>query len=198
MSNEMVLDHAILGLLQRRPLTGYELKKAFDSSIRHFWTADQSLIYRVLRRLAGEGYVTFEAVPQEGKPNRKVYTITSEGEEELKRWLGSEDSREAPARDRYLVHLFFSGLLTDEAVLDIMRGDLERSNAFLAEYEELSDRILEAAGANASRMRFFAYLTLDHALWMRRAFNAWLSSVIERVEQGEPDRKDWSDRFPTG
>ena len=59
----MILDHAVLGLLNWRPLTGYELKKNFDSSIQHFWTADQSHIYRVLSRLSKNGYVTSELVP---------------------------------------------------------------------------------------------------------------------------------------
>ena len=44
----MSLDHAILGFLNYKPLSGYDLKKVFDSSVRHFWYADQSQIYRTL------------------------------------------------------------------------------------------------------------------------------------------------------
>ena len=38
----MSLEYAILGFLNYHPYTGYDLKKIFDTSIRHFWPADQS------------------------------------------------------------------------------------------------------------------------------------------------------------
>ena len=53
----MSLDFAILGFLSYSPFTGYDLKKFFDQSVRHFWTADQSQIYRILARLGDEGKV---------------------------------------------------------------------------------------------------------------------------------------------
>ena len=36
----MSLKHAILGFLSLQPMTGYDLKKAFDQSVRHFWPAN--------------------------------------------------------------------------------------------------------------------------------------------------------------
>ena len=46
----MSLEYAILGFLSYKPFSGYEMKKAFDNSVRHFWYADQSQIYRTLAR----------------------------------------------------------------------------------------------------------------------------------------------------
>ena len=46
----MSLEHAILGFLTYRPMSGYDLKKFFDESVRHFWSAPQSQIYRTLGR----------------------------------------------------------------------------------------------------------------------------------------------------
>ncbi|MGD0004493.1 MAG: PadR family transcriptional regulator, partial [Anaerolineaceae bacterium] len=40
----MSLDYAILGFLSYKPFSGYDLKKVFDNSVRHFWYADQSQI----------------------------------------------------------------------------------------------------------------------------------------------------------
>src|SRR5258705_13680872 len=55
----MSLAHAILGMLQTRPMTGYDLKvECFDNSIAHFWQADQAQIYRTLDKLAEDGLVT--------------------------------------------------------------------------------------------------------------------------------------------
>ena len=38
----MSLKHAILGFLSFKALSGYDLKKAFDNSVRHFWTANRA------------------------------------------------------------------------------------------------------------------------------------------------------------
>jgi PadR family transcriptional regulator AphA len=193
----MVLDHAILGLLSRQPLTGYALKKVFDNSIRHFWTADQSHIYRVLGRLSAQGFVTFQSVPQQGKPHRKIYTITSEGREELVRWLASDEARSVTVREPFLVRLFFASLLPNEQVLERLREDAAREGCLLSEYEKMSERSLELVAGNPSRERFFWYLTLDYGLWMTRACLEWLNVTIDRIARGDPDSDSWGKTFPS-
>jgi PadR family transcriptional regulator AphA len=89
----MSLEYAILGFLNYHPYTGYDLKKIFDTSVRHFWQADQSQIYRTLSRLTEHGYVEMEKVPQEDRPDRKVYHITQAGHAELIKWLSSPPPR---------------------------------------------------------------------------------------------------------
>ena len=75
----MSLEHAILGFLNSRPMTGYELKKIFDTSVRHFWPADQSQIYRTLSRLSERGWAEMEIIKQSERPDRKVYRLTPRG-----------------------------------------------------------------------------------------------------------------------
>ena len=71
----MSLEHAILGFLNYRPLSGYDLKKVFDNSVRHFWPADQSQIYRTLAKLAEWEHVEQEIVRGLDRPDRKEYRI---------------------------------------------------------------------------------------------------------------------------
>lgn len=75
----MSLDFAILGFLNYQPFTGYDLKKIFDNSVHHFWTADQSQIYRTLTRLTQQGLAQVQLVEQVDRPDRKVYSITPAG-----------------------------------------------------------------------------------------------------------------------
>ena len=49
---------AVLGLLSRRELSGYDLKTAIDRAIRHFWAASYGQIYPELRRLEERGWIT--------------------------------------------------------------------------------------------------------------------------------------------
>src|SRR5437879_12646984 len=74
----MALGDAILACLTERPMTGYELAKTFDASIGFFWKADHQQIYRELSRLRGRGHIQGREVVQSGKPNKLIYTLTSE------------------------------------------------------------------------------------------------------------------------
>ena len=104
----MSLEHALLGFLNYHPYTGYDLKKIFDTSVRHFWPADQSQIYRTLNLLTDEGYVEMEKVPQEDRPDRKVYHITDTGRAQLKKWLSGPPPLSS-ARSAPLIQVFFPG-----------------------------------------------------------------------------------------
>jgi PadR family transcriptional regulator AphA len=92
----MSLEFAILGFLNYHPYTGYDLKKIFDTSVRHFWPADQSQIYRTLTQLTKKGYAEMEKVLQEDRPDRKVYHITKAGREALLAWLAGPPPLDEP------------------------------------------------------------------------------------------------------
>jgi PadR family transcriptional regulator AphA len=68
-----------LGLLSIREACGYDLKKAFESTFKHFYPAGYGSIYPALADLAENGLVSCREIPQEGKPDRKIYRITDEG-----------------------------------------------------------------------------------------------------------------------
>ena len=112
----MSLDYAILGFLSYHPSSGYDLKRIFDTSVRHFWPADQSQIYRTLSRLMKLGWVEMEKIEQEDRPDRKVYDITPAGRQELLRWLAGPPPLSGP-RSAPLIQVFFSGQLSDAEVL---------------------------------------------------------------------------------
>jgi DNA-binding PadR family transcriptional regulator len=65
---------ALLGLLQERPMHGYEMMKALEEKSGGFYTPSAGSIYPTLQMLEDRGFVTSNDV--EGK---KVYTITDEG-----------------------------------------------------------------------------------------------------------------------
>src|SRR5256712_8387183 len=79
--------YAILGVLSRRPMSGYDVKKLIERSIAHFWSESYGQIYPILNRLAAEGLAERRRERQRGKPDRHVYSLTSKGRAELLRWL---------------------------------------------------------------------------------------------------------------
>ena len=79
----MSLEFSLLGFLQYHPMTGYDLKKVLDESTQFFWHAELSQIYPELKRLEQKGWITSASYPQEGKPDKKVYSITPVGKAEF-------------------------------------------------------------------------------------------------------------------
>ena len=104
------LSYAILGILLRTPMSGYELGKRLEL----LWTANLSQIYPTLAKLEKSKYVKFEVVEQIGKPNKKKYYITDKGINDLKEWV-LEDPSAPIIRDEFVVK-FYSTWLSDESV----------------------------------------------------------------------------------
>ena len=181
----MSLKHAILGFLNYEPQTGYELKEVFDDSVQHFWSADQSQIYRTLNELMSASYVTMEVVVQDNRPNRKVYTITKAGRAELRHWLQQPPPAQMP-RSAGLIQVFFAGQLSDEEILqkfemvaDYCRKTLEVyqaiSNGTIAKYEE----------EVGPREAFCWNLTVDLGLRSVQAQLEWAENVIKQIKRGK-------------
>src|SRR6478672_2427592 len=57
----VALEHALLVSLRERPATGIELTRRFDRSIGFFWRATHQQIYKVLRRMEGDRWITASA-----------------------------------------------------------------------------------------------------------------------------------------
>ncbi len=177
----MSLDHAILGFLNYTPYSGYDLKKVFDTSVRHFWPADQSQIYRTLTRLVERGWAEVEVVEQEVRPDRKVYHITPAGQAELRRWLTVPIPFLEP-RMAALVQVFFAGQLPDEELLPIFERAAEEMRSVLELYSQAPEAIREGSITHhAPRDAFFWGLTLELGVAMLQAELAWSESVIERI-----------------
>lgn len=131
----MRLRHAILGLLSHQPQSGYDLNRAFSSSIVYFWYADQSQVYRTLDRLEADGAISTRVIPQSGRPDRRVHSLTDSGRAELDAWLASP-LEPSTSKDPLLARVFFAARLGHERV-----------EALLAEAEERFRRELEALEA---------------------------------------------------
>lgn len=179
---QMSLEHAILGFLNYKPLSGYDLKALFDLSVKHFWPADQSQIYRTLSKLAESDFAEIEVVEQDERPDRKIYHITETGKEELHRWLLTPPPAKSD-RVAELIQIFFAGQLNDEEALSILRHHADKTRNSLTTLERLTDCAKEYEGP--PRDMFFWGLTLDYGISMKRASLVWVEDVIERIESGD-------------
>jgi DNA-binding PadR family transcriptional regulator len=84
-----MLQYILLGFLNYKPQTGYELKQFMDQSTGHFWYAKQSQIYTTLKRMEREGWITSRVKTQKARPDRIVYKITKSGLTVLENWVSN-------------------------------------------------------------------------------------------------------------
>ena len=83
----VALPHAILVSLCEQSGSGYELAHRFDRSIGYFWSATHQQIYRTLRVMEDDGWLSATLIVQRGRPDKKVYTVSDAGRAELARWI---------------------------------------------------------------------------------------------------------------
>ena len=78
MAIEKKIDYVILGLLSHEDLTGYEIKKRMDTSLKYFWGASFGSIYPALSDLVERGLASKRNGAENGR-NKLIYSITEEG-----------------------------------------------------------------------------------------------------------------------
>jgi PadR family transcriptional regulator, regulatory protein AphA len=139
----MSLRYAVLGFLSMRPLTGYDLKKYFDASVRHFWTADQAQIYRALSHMADEHLVEVHVVAQDGRPDRKEHHITPAGLAELDEWLCSPLEPQA-TREPFLVKVFFAARLSPSQTASLLDARIAAAQRQLDVLQQIAVRATAA------------------------------------------------------
>jgi len=178
----MSLKHAILGFLSYLPLSGYDLKKAFDRSVQHFWPANQSQIYRTLAELEEQSLVTKEIIEREERLDMKVYHITKAGRGELHAWLTSP-LPERDDREPFLIQVYFSGQLSDVETLNLFHAKLKETEERLAVYETVHQMIQNTPPKiQDPRAVFLATLTLEAGYINNQSIAVWLRSAIARIE----------------
>ena len=76
-----ILEGCILAIIEREAVYGYTLSKRLHE---HGLTEiSEGTIYPVLLRLQKNGYIVGEMRPSDAGPNRKYYSITTEGKKSL-------------------------------------------------------------------------------------------------------------------
>lgn len=177
----MPLAHAILGFLEYVPLTGYDLKKRFNQSIGHFWSATQSHIYKALEKLEADEMVRSQIIQQEGKPNRKQYQITDVGKVELHRWLSSPLPVEAP-RQAWLIQVFFASGLTNQQIVDLFEKRIESLGVYLSACHAAQETVSTTAKqVGIQRLSDLWQLTLDYGMDYYQNEIAWLEKTLPIV-----------------
>ncbi|MEU4347994.1 PadR family transcriptional regulator [Streptomyces sp. NPDC023838] len=190
----MALEHAILVSLLERPGSGYELARRFERSIGYFWTATHQQIYRVLKRMESDGLLAVREVAQEGRPDKKEYSVAGPGHAALSQWLHEPIEPESLRHD---LAVKIRGAAFDDpaAVIHEVERHRQVHSDRLAHYlaGELRDFTGPCAPAPLDTGQELQHVVLRGGIAYERMTIAWLDDVlatIQRLTTGSPTTDD--------
>ncbi|MFD0837706.1 PadR family transcriptional regulator [Williamsia serinedens] len=176
----MALEHAIMVSLAERPGTGYEIGRQFARSIGYFWSATHQQIYRTLKKLHVDGLVEMEDVAQDGRPDKKVYTLSAAGRDALRAWI-SDPAPVPRLRDELSVRLRAAehGDLRDLVAEFRRHRDAHRERLSL--YRRFADTDLTPSTATRGR-RLHQRLVLQGGIRIEEGLIDWCDEVIDALD----------------
>jgi DNA-binding PadR family transcriptional regulator len=171
----MSVPLTLLGLLEREPSHGYDLKRDYDTYFGRGKPLPFGQVYSTLGRLARDGKVIVgEAEPGEG-PDRKRYIITEEGKTEFEDWLKAPINPEPHLQTVLFAKVVLALMLgrSAERYLDTQRG------AHLQRMRELT--LLRQSGGLVDA------LLADHGLFHLEADLRWIDMTAARLSALEEE-----------
>lgn len=134
------LKYAILGLLMRAPVTGYDIAKEFGDGLGCFWSAKHSQIYPELKRLTEEALIRYQTVIQGEKLEKKLYEITDQGREDFLQWLLQNPPLDPTPKDVFRLRSYYSQWISEKDYLSLLDKQIEKRSV---KYNSLNDRLME-------------------------------------------------------
>jgi PadR family transcriptional regulator, regulatory protein AphA len=180
-------EAAILGLLRKGPMSGYDLRKDAERSVGYFWAPAKTQIYATLPKLVDAGYARSRKVAQSARPDKVVYQITERGVEALRQWIAEAPLEAGHGRNLILLKLFVSDPGDVPALLPQIaerRADAQRLRDELVE--------LDAAGIGDATpferlTRRYGFLHADAVLrWAEETEQALEATFVQRGDRAGP------------
>ena len=193
-----VLEFAVLGLLHRTPMHGYELSKQLNSLLGAFRALSYGTLYPCLNKLYEEGLIAKEVdaagmargvarngVAKAGATKGRskiVYRLTAEGKERLQDLL-AESGPAAWEDEEFGVHFAFFGQTRADIRLRILEGRRSR-------LEERMEGVRVALARTAERVDTYTLELQRHGLESVEREVRWLNELIASERRSEQSRTD--------
>ncbi len=181
-----VLKYAILGLLIKRPMTGYELAKEFNFELAEFWHASHSQIYPELKKLNDEGLVTYDIEISGDILEAKRYSITKQGELEFTQWLHKDEKIPKTQKDIFRLRMYFSNNLDPKTRIHLLENQRQQHLKRLNTLVKTSEQYPEVPDLYSDR--FGDFVVLKGAIMRQENIIAWIDQCIGYIEAGIKDK----------
>jgi DNA-binding PadR family transcriptional regulator len=179
-----VLEFALLGLLARRPHSGYELRRQLvETPLKHFSDSPGS-IYPALRRMRRKGLITPTRGGAASRRCKTLFRASPAGRKALRAWMTQPMTRVDIVWSLNEMKLRFAlseGILSRGEILHFLKefeGNLHEHIGDLIVYHKLT----------APGMSVTGRLALENGIDEFRANARWAGRARRRLELEKPDR----------
>ena len=182
MSKENKTSFVILGLLSHEPMTGYDIKKRIDASLKYFWSASFGSIYPALADLEKKKYVTKQNMPNEKGREKIIYEITEEGRQCLAQWLRQPIEKDE-LRYETILKLFFgkeAGSQVSLEHIDAFEHKIAKELPVLQGIVELLGNLPEEDGTH-----LYYRLSAKFGVKIYQAYLEWAEETRAELKQSE-------------
>jgi DNA-binding PadR family transcriptional regulator len=170
MLSGMSVPLTLLGLLEREPSHGYELKRDYDSVFGRGKPLSFGQVYGTLSRLSRDGMAIAGPAEHGEGPDRKRYAITQEGSAEVEKWL-AEPAAPEPHLQSVLFAKVMLALMLDRPAARYL--DLQRA-AHLQRMRELTEQVQQGGVLDT--------LLADYGLYHLEADLRWIDHTAARLD----------------
>lgn len=181
MANAKKMDYAILGLLCHQPMTGYDIKKWIDKSLRLFWGISYGSIYPTLSALSADGMISASDVSTNER-TKIAYTITDRGRTYLREWLAAPAEKDE-MRYETLLKLFFGGEIGPESSIRQIEAFEKKTRAELELLRPIAERLGSLNGI-ADSPQLYYYLTSRFGLELYEGCLRWCAESKKLLKEG--------------
>ena len=171
----MSFRYFILGLLTQQPMSGYDVKRFLESFAWLIGSPSFGSVYPTLHALLEDDLVTVDVVQNEGKPPRKIYSITEAGRQALQEWIGQPVDPDASLK-AFLMRLILASNLSRSGLI----AYLQQRRAQVAVYRDSLEQVVEVPAETAGLGQRLAF---DFGLAAATTEIAWLDRTLERLSQ---------------
>jgi DNA-binding PadR family transcriptional regulator len=177
------LGYAILQLLERAPLSGYDVKKQFASSLGYGWYAHDSQIYPQLKQLERMQFVRSHTEASSAGPERRVYALTDAGRAALVSWLQRpvDDTRQ---KSELMLRVWSQDLIPPDVFKSTLADVEQQTRAHLRRMLTIRQKLLARHGppeVAADPQMVGTMLCLEHDIQLARAKLSWLERAATVV-----------------
>jgi DNA-binding PadR family transcriptional regulator len=177
------LKYAILGLLMRHPMTGYEIAKEFNYELAEFWYANHSQIYPELKKLFEEKLVIYDIEISGDILESKRYTITDKGRDEFIQWLHKDEKIQQTPKDIFRLRMYFSNNLDLQTRIHLLENQRQQHIKRLNTLKKTSEQYPETPAHDSDR--FGDFIVLRGAIMREENIIAWLNECIRYSEEAK-------------
>ena len=169
-------EYAILGILTKRAMHGYEMARYFDrDELTEVCPIEQSMLYTHVRNLEARGLVSWTEERVGLRPPRKIFALTDAGRMTIEAWLRTPVERMREVRLAFLMKLYFLHELDAAGEIELLRAQVEICEVYRA---RLAARVASSEG--------FARLVAMSKLSAAESTYNWLRTYAHELDHSRP------------